>query len=133
MSFLRKPHGWNTVLFTAFLFAILLVYTGVWQLAFFAGYAGGFLGKRARRDFLLTFLGTALAWGGHLVWIYMFTPAGALASVFAQILGLSGSAGAVVPVLTLLIGGFTGGLGGLVGAYAGQLAFPPSPASASAE
>jgi hypothetical protein len=129
MAFFRTAHGWNTVLFTAFLFAILLVYTGVWQLAFFAGYAGGFLGKRARRDFLLTFLGVALAWGGHLLWIYLFTPAGALASVFAQILGLSAGAGIVVPVLTLLIGGLTGALGGLVGAYAGQLAFPSPPAT----
>jgi len=129
----RQRHDWRTVLFATFLLAILFVYTGVWQLAFLAGYVGGFLGKRPRRDFGLAFLGAALAWGGHLLWFYLFAPAGALASLFVQILGLSGGLGFVVPILTLLIAGLTGGLGGLVGAYAGQLAYPPSPASSSSE
>lgn len=133
MKFFRRAHEWRTVLFAVFFLAILFVYTGVWQLAFLAGYVGGFLGKRPRRDFALAFLGGALAWGGHLLWVYLFTPAGALASLFAEILGLSAGFGVIIPVLTLLIGGFAGGLGALVGAYAGQLAFPSSAPSANAE
>lgn len=123
MEFVRKAHAWNTVLFVVFLLAILLVFTGIWQLAFLAGYVGGFLGKRGRLDFALGFLGVALAWGGHLAWTYLFRPAGALASLFVQILGLSGGLGVIVPALTVLIGGLAGGLGGLIGAYAAQLAF----------
>lgn len=127
MSAFRRAHAWNTVLFSVFLLAIVLVYTGIWQLAFVAGYVGGFLGKRGRRDFALGFLGVAFAWGGHLVWVYAFAQGGAVASLLAEILGLSAGAGVVVPILTLLIGGIVGGLGALLGAYAGQLTLPRAP------
>ena len=46
---------------------------------------------------------------------------------------ISAGMGFVVPVLTVLIGGIAGGLGGLTGAYLGQLAYPPEPTSANAE
>lgn len=127
MSALRRAHSWNTVLFVVFLLAIVFVYTGIWQLAFAAGYVGGLFGKRGRRDFALGFLGVAFAWGGHLVWMYVFAQGAAVASLLAEILGLSAGAGVVVPVLALLIGGITGGLGALLGAYAGQLALPRAP------
>lgn len=130
MGVLRTAHAWNTVLFSVFLLAILLVYTGIWQLAFVAGYVGGFLGKRGRRDFALGFLGVALAWGGHLAWVYLFSQGAAVAGLFVEILGLSGAA-IVVPILTLLIGGIAGGLGALLGAYAAQLAFPAKPAAST--
>lgn len=119
------------MLFLVFALALLLVFTGIWQLAFAAGFVGGLLGKRGRRDFGLGFLGVAFGWGGHLLWLYVFRPAGELASLFVQILGLSAGLGGVVPVLTLLIGGLAGGLGGLAGAYLGQLAFPVATASTS--
>ena len=133
MGFFDRSHSWRTVVFTTFVLGLLFVYTGVWQLAFLAGYVGGFLGKRPRRDFALGFLGVAFAWGSHLLWFYLLYPAGALASLFAQILGLSPTFGVVVLLLALLIGGLAGGLGGLVGAYAGQLAYPAANASANAE
>ena len=133
MGFFDRAHRWNTVLFTAFVLGLLFVYTGVWQLAFFAGLFAGILGKTGRRDFLLGFLGVGLAWAGHLLWFYLFFPAGELASLFAEILGLSAGMGFVVPLLAVLIGGIAGGLGGLAGAYLGQLAYPQNPRSAGAE
>ncbi|MBI4416388.1 MAG: hypothetical protein HY557_05340 [Euryarchaeota archaeon] len=125
MDFLRGQHPWRNVLFAIFVLAILLVFTGVWQLAFLAGYVGGFLGKRPRRDFALGFLGTALAWAGHILWVYVTAPAGRIAELFVQILGLGAGAAVIVPILALLIGGLAGGLGALLGAYAGQLAYRP--------
>ena len=133
MGFFDRSHAWNTVLFTAFVLALLFVYTGMWQLAFFAGLFAGILGKKGRRDFGLGFLGVGLAWAGHLLWFYLFFPAGELASLFAEILGLSAGMGFLLPVLAVLIGGIAGGLGGLTGAYLGQLGYPTKPASAGAE
>lgn len=132
MAFWRRSHDGKTVLFAAFLLAILLVYTGVWQLVFVAGYVAGFLGKRPRRDFLLAFLGGALAWGGHVLWFYLYYPAGDLTSLFVQLLGLPAGLGFVVPVLTLLIAGIVAALGALVGAYAGLL-LPSADAEPSAK
>ncbi len=127
MALLRTARTANTVLFTVFLLSLLLVYTGWWQLAFVAGYVGGFLGMRARREFVLGFLGVGFGWGAHLAWTYATAAGAALASLFAQVLGLPAGAGVVVPVLTLVIGGITGGLGALLGAYAGQLYATPRP------
>ncbi len=125
MDLLRREHSWRNVLFAVFVLAILLVFTGVWQLAFLAGYVGGFLGKRPRRDFLLGFLGTAFAWAGHILWFYLTAPVGRITEIFVQILGLGAGAAIIVPILALLIGGLTGGLGALLGAYAAQLAYRP--------
>ncbi len=132
MDLFRRAQPANVVLFVAFALAAVLVWTGVWQLVFLAGYVAGFLAKRPRRAVSLGFLGGAFGWGAHVAWFYLERPGGALASLFAEILGLAG-AGIAVALITVLIGGLVAGLGGLVGAYAGQLAYPPSPGSASAE
>ena len=104
----------------AFVLALLLLLTRTWQLAFLAGFVGGML-ARPRRGFVIGTLGVGLAWAGYLVYLFAFTPAQALASLFLDILGAGAGAWWLLPLLTVVLGLLVGGVGGLVGQTSSRL------------
>lgn len=121
MEVLWRPHPWYTILPLTAILAFLLTLTGVWQLVFLAGIAGGFLLKDARQSLLLGLAAGGLAWGVPLAVASYLYPLGEAASLLVQILGLSGTELALPYLMTLLIGGLTTGLGAALGAYLSAL------------
>ena len=110
------------LLAAGFLQLLGTVWTYAWILMLAAGFLGGFLVKKAGKGFLVGFLGVAVAWLIYLLVFSLTGPVWEFANVLAGLFGLTGM-GFVVVILTVIIGGLIGGLGGLNGAFIAAIVF----------
>ena len=104
-----------------FLIAVLLELPGLWWAMPLAGLTGGYWVRQAGKGFLAGGLGVALAWGAYFVYFAATSPLGALANLFASILGLPQGAGFAPIGLALLVAFSLGGMGGLCGGFLRQI------------
>ncbi|MHA1964142.1 MAG: hypothetical protein ACXACG_02890 [Candidatus Thorarchaeota archaeon] len=95
-------------------FGVALQLAGDWKLMLIAGALGALFVRRIRRAFIVGFLGVGLAWGILFVFLSLTAQAMAVANIFIGLLGLEGL-GAVVIVISVLIGALLGGFGGMLG------------------
>lgn len=95
-------------------FGIIFQLAGNWILMIFAGALSALFVRRIRKAFLVGFLGIGLAW--TILFVYMIVSAQAMdvANIFIGLLGLYGM-GAIVIVISILIGALLGGFGGMLG------------------
>ena len=98
--------------------AFLLELTGVYLLMFLAGGIAGFFVKKGWLSFIIGFVGVALAWGIYFIYFAFLGPLGEFFQLIGSIIGISG---AILMIISLIIGGLMGGIGALVGAYSTQL------------
>ena len=95
-------------------FGIVFQLAGNWMLMLFAGALGALFVRRIRKAFLIGFLGVGLAWSILFVYLSITAQAMAVANIFIGLLGLEGL-GALVIVISVLIGALLGGFGGILG------------------
>jgi len=95
-------------------FGIVFQLAGNWMLMLFAGALGALFVRRIRKAFLIGFLGVGLAWSILFVYLSITAQAMAVANIFIGLLGLEGL-GALVIVISVLIGALLGGFGGMLG------------------
>lgn len=88
--------------------------TGAWMTMIIAGAFGGLFTRRHRLSFLTGFLGIGLAWTFLFIYLSALAHAMDIADFFISQLGLSGM-GALVILISVVIGAFLGGFGGLLG------------------
>ncbi len=106
--------GFLAALVLTMVFGIALQLAGDWKLMLIAGALGALFVRRIRKAFLIGFLGVGLAWALIFAYLTMTAQAMAVASIFIGLLGLEGL-GAVVIVISVLIGALLGGFGGMLG------------------
>ncbi len=106
--------GFLPALVITLVFGIVFQLAGNWMLMLFAGAFGALFVRRIRRAFLVGFLGVALAWSLLFVYLSITAQAMAVANIFIGLLGLEGL-GALVIVISVLIGALLGGFGSLFG------------------
>ncbi len=106
--------GFLPALVITIVFGIVFQLAGNWMLMLFAGAFGALFVRRIRKAFLVGFLGIALAWSILFVYLSITAQAMAVANIFIGLLGLDGL-GALVIVISVLIGALLGGFGGLLG------------------
>jgi hypothetical protein len=97
--------GFLPALVLTIVFGIVFQIGGNWMLMFFAGALGALF---------VRFLGIGLAWALLFVYLSITAQAMAVANMFIGLLGLEGL-GAVVIVISVLIGALLGGFGGMLG------------------
>lgn len=103
------------------LLAFALQLTGFWILMIPAGILGGVLTRRLAHAFVAGFLGVAVAWSFIFLFQVTFAQAYVVAEFFATFIGIPG-AGRWIVSLSILLGGFLGGSGGIVGRAMVELA-----------
>ncbi|MBY8996283.1 MAG: hypothetical protein KGD60_01030 [Candidatus Thorarchaeota archaeon] len=106
--------GFLPALVITIVFGIVFQLAGNWMLMLFAGALGALFVRRIRKAFLIGFLGVGLAWGILFVYLALTAQAMAVANIFIGLLGLDGL-GALVIVISVLIGAMLGGFGGMFG------------------
>ncbi|MHA2397075.1 MAG: hypothetical protein ACXAC0_10255 [Candidatus Thorarchaeota archaeon] len=106
--------GFLPALVITIVFGIVFQFTGSWMMMLFAGALGALFVRRIRKAFLVGFLGVGLAWGILFAYLSVTAQAMDVANIFIGLLGLSGL-GALVIVISILIGAMLGGFGGIFG------------------
>ena len=106
--------GFLPALVITIVFGIVFQLAGNWMLMLFAGAFGALFVRRIRKAFLVGFLGVGLAWTILFVVLAITAQAMAVAEIFIGLLGLYGL-GALVIVISVLIGAMLGGFGGMLG------------------
>ena len=106
--------GFLPALIITIVFSIALQLPGDWKLMLIAGALGALFVRRIRKAFLVGFLGVGLAWGLIFAYLIAAAQAMAVANMFISLLGLEGL-GAIVIVISILIGALLGGFGGMLG------------------
>lgn len=106
--------GFLPALVITIVFGIVFQLAGNWMLMLFAGAFGALFVRRIRKAFLVGFLGVGLAWTLLFVYLSLTAQAMAVANIFIGLLGLDGL-GALVIVISVLIGAMLGGFGGMLG------------------
>lgn len=110
----------------------LLSFLGAWWMIIFGPFLLALLLKmKPLTAFLLGFVAIALLWGILFI-LFSAMGSGALVSLMSDLLNF-GSGKALLIMLTLLIGGLTGGLAGITGTYWRQFLFPPQAISQKRE
>ncbi|NVM28472.1 MAG: hypothetical protein HWN65_06490 [Candidatus Helarchaeota archaeon] len=109
---------WVVGLIAALGLAFLLELTGVYLLMLLAGGIAGFFVKKGWLSFIIGFVGVALAWGIYFIYFAFLGPLGEFFQLIGSIIGISG---AILMIISLIMGGLMGGIGALVGAYSTQL------------
>ena len=106
--------GFVPALILVIVFGVALELSGAWVTMLVAGALGALFVRKAKRAFLVGFLGVGIAW--TLLFAYLVLTAHALevANFFIGLLGASGL-GALVIVISVIIGALLGGFGGLLG------------------
>jgi hypothetical protein len=112
MKVLNRTGGFWAALGATTLLAVLLEFSGFWQTMLIAGFLGGVLAKKLLNGVAAGFLGVAIAWGLHFVFIWLWTP---------QSLNIAFHIASTLIYLTVLLGGLLGGLGGAIGALTSAL------------
>ncbi len=121
---------WMTFLAAA-AFAGLLLLTGMWQLAYLAGFLAGMLSVRMRHATLLGALSVLVAWAAYLVYVFLAGQGAELANLVGAILGVGGGAWWLLTALTFVLGTLLGAVGGLTGNAAAWLFLWQPPAAAA--
>jgi hypothetical protein len=106
--------GFLPALVITIVFGIVFELAGDWKLMLIAGALGALFVRRIRKAFLVGFLGIGIAWGLIFVYLVATAQAMAVANMFIGLLGLEGL-GAIVIIISVLIGGLLGGFGGMLG------------------
>ena len=106
--------GILSALVITIVFGLALQLTGDWKLMLIAGALGALFVRRLRTAFFVGFLGVGIAWSILFVYQILTAQAMAVADMFIGLLGLSGL-GALVIVISVLIGALLGGFGGMLG------------------
>jgi len=106
--------GFLAALVITIVFGLALQLAGDWKLMLIAGALGALFVRRIRKAFLVGFLGVGIAWGILFAYLALTAQAMAVADIFIGLLGLSGL-GALVIVISVLIGAMLGGFGGMLG------------------
>ena len=106
--------GFLAALVITIVFSLALQLAGDWKLMLIAGALGALFVRRIRKAFSVGFLGVGLAWTILFVYLALTAQAMAVANIFIGLLGLEGL-GAVVIVISVLIGALLGGFGGILG------------------
>jgi hypothetical protein len=106
--------GFLPALVITIVFGIVFELAGDWKLMLIAGALGALFVRRIRKAFLVGFLGIGIAWGLIFVYLVATAQAMAVANMFIGLLGLEGL-GAIVIVISVLIGALLGGFGGMLG------------------
>ena len=109
------PHfNFPTLILVTTVIAVILQFSGAWVTMLVAGALGALLTRRHRTAFFGGFISVAVAWTVIFVYLSLTTQAMAIAEFFIGLLGLSGL-GWLVIVISVLLGAFLGGFGGLLG------------------
>jgi hypothetical protein len=137
--------GFLPALVITTMFGLALQLAGDWKLMLIAGALGALFVRRIRKAFLVGFLGIGIAWSILFVYLSITAQAMAVAEIFIGLLDLSGL-GALVIVISVLIGAMLGGFGGMLGRAlyefldefltsdsGGEQTFPPEPEHAEEE
>jgi hypothetical protein len=106
--------GFVPALIIVIIIGIALQLSGVWLTMLIAGVFGGLFTRRHRHAFLAGLLGVAIAWTGIFAYLAATAQAMAVAEFFIGLLGLEGM-GWLVIVISVLLGAFLGGFGGIFG------------------
>ncbi|TFH10706.1 MAG: hypothetical protein E4H14_02055 [Candidatus Thorarchaeota archaeon] len=106
--------GFLAALVITIVFGLAFQLAGDWKLMLIAGALGALFVRRIRKAFLVGFLGVGIAWGILFAYLALTAQAMAVADIFIGLLGLSGL-GALVIVISILIGALLGGFGGMLG------------------
>jgi hypothetical protein len=106
--------GFIPALVITIVFGLALQLAGDWRLMLIAGALGALFVRRIRKAFLLGFLGIGIAWGLLFTYLSITAQAMAVANMFIGLLGLEGL-GAIVIVISVLIGALLGGFGAMLG------------------
>ncbi len=138
MARIRFPDLSTRVVFlSAFILALLMLFTGTWQLAYLAGFLAGMLSARIRRAVILGATSVLVAWAAYLVYVFVAGAGLQLANLVGEILGVGGGSWWLLTVMTLLLGALLGAAGGVTGCTAARLFLwePPAgePPAASPE
>jgi hypothetical protein len=106
--------GFLPAIIIVLVIGLTLQLTGAWMTMIIAGAFGGLFTRRHRLSFLSGFLGIGLAWTFLFIYLSATAYAMEIAEFFISQLGLSGM-GVLVIVISVVIGAFLGGFGGLLG------------------
>ncbi|MCK4568459.1 MAG: hypothetical protein KAU48_14225 [Candidatus Thorarchaeota archaeon] len=106
--------GFLHALVITIVLGIVFQLAGDWKLMLIAGALGALFVRRIRIAFFVGFLGVGLAWSLLFVYLLMTAQAMTVANFFISLLGLDGL-GALVIVISVLIGALLGGFGGMLG------------------
>lgn len=106
--------GFLPALIIVVVLGIVFQLTGAWETMLIVGVFGGLFTRRHRHSFLVGLLGVAIAWTAFFAFLSATANAMAVAEFFIGLLGLSGM-GWLVIVISVLLGAFLGGFGGLFG------------------
>jgi hypothetical protein len=106
--------GFVPALIIVIVLGIALQLTGAWMTMLIAGVFGGLFTRRHRHAFLVGLLGVGIAWTGIFAFLAATAQAMAIANFFIALLGLDGM-GWLIIVISVLLGAFLGGFGGLFG------------------
>ncbi len=106
--------GFIPALVITIVFGLVFQLAGNWILMLIAGALGALFVRRIRKAFFVGFLGIGLAWSLLFVYLLMTAQAMNVANFFISLLGLDGL-GALVIVISILIGALLGGFGGMLG------------------
>ena len=102
----------------SFILALSLELIGAFTLMLLAGAIGGVLIKRGWIAFVVGFVSVFLAWCIYFIAFLFLGPFSALLVLLETIIGIPG---AILVIISLIIGGLLGGIGSLLGAYLSQL------------
>jgi hypothetical protein len=106
--------GFVPALIIVIVVGIALQLSGAWITMLIAGAIGGLFTRRHRLAFLVGLLGVGIAWIAFFAYLAATAQAMAIANFFIALLGLTGM-GFLVIVISVLVGAFLGGFGGLLG------------------
>jgi len=100
-----------------FLFAFAFEISGFWQAMVVAGFVGSWFVTRSAHAFWVGFCGVAFCWLAILAYSEIRHHVLPIMKLTGQIFMLPESASFLLLIVTLLIGGILGGLGGLNGLW----------------
>ncbi|MHC1590616.1 MAG: hypothetical protein ACXQS8_00860 [Candidatus Helarchaeales archaeon] len=108
----------------AYLWGIILEFTGAWYTMFIAGAIGGIFAKNGWKSFLIGFIGVFLSWltifGILMSNGSFFGLLNMLTNVLGSMLGISIPA-ILFFIIALLLGGILGGIGAINAGFATQI------------
>jgi len=108
--------GFLRALVITIVLSLVIQLAGDWKLMLIAGALGALFVRSIRKAFLVGFLGVGVAWSFLFVYMLLTAQAMAVANVFIGLLGSSlAGLGALVIVISVLLGALLGGFGGVFG------------------
>jgi hypothetical protein len=106
--------GFLPALIIVIVLGIVFELTGVWMTMLIVGAFGALFVRGYKKSFLIGFLGVGIVWGVLFAFLAVTAQAMAVANIFIGLLGLEGL-GALVIIISVLLGALLGGFGGVLG------------------